>query len=115
MCHPATNKVTLKKRQTLPEDKIDLVGCFLPWNSSHFAGLNARRFMNNPKDNVDVCHPATNKVTTKKRQTLFAFPTKPAKVMASETPPSSSKRLDSNQNQRKVEQDDNILYNKQIF
>ena len=68
MCHPATNKVTPKKRQTLPEDKIDLVGCFLPWNSSHFAGLNARRFMNNPKDNVDVCHPATNKVTTKKEK-----------------------------------------------
>ena len=45
----------------LPEDKIDLVGCFLPWNSSHFAGPNARRFLHNPKEHVDVCHPATNK------------------------------------------------------
>ena len=74
----------------LLEDKIDLVGCFLPWNSAHFARPNARRFIHNPKEHVDMCHPATNKVTTKKRQTLFSFPTKPAKVMALETPPSSS-------------------------
>ena len=52
----------------LPEDKIDLVGCSLPWNSSHFAGSNARRFIHNPKEHVDVCHPAPNKVTTKKNK-----------------------------------------------
>ena len=73
-----------------PEDKNDLVGCFLPWNYSHFAGPNARRFIHNPKQHVDVCHPGTNKVTTKKRQSLFSFPMKPAKVMSLETPPSSS-------------------------
>ena len=60
----------------IPEDKIDLAGCFLPWNSSHFAGPNASRFIHNPKEHVDLCHPGTKNVTTNKRQSLISLPTK---------------------------------------
>lgn len=33
----------------------------------HFAGQNARRFIHNPNEHVDVCHSGNKKVTTKKR------------------------------------------------
>ena len=55
----------------IPEDKINFVGCFLPWNSSHFAGPSATRFIHNPKEHVDVSHPGNKKVTTKKKQSLM--------------------------------------------
>ena len=48
----------------IPEDKTYLPGCFLPpWNSSLFARPNARRFILNPKEHVNVCHPRSKKVT----------------------------------------------------
>ena len=44
---------------------VALLSCFL--NYLHFAGQNARRFIHNPNEHVDMCHSGNKKVTTKKR------------------------------------------------
>ena len=73
----------------IPEDKIEFAGCFLTWNFSHFARPNARRFIHNLKEYVDMCSSGTKKIT-KNRKCLISLSTKPPKVMSLEMPSPSS-------------------------
>ena len=73
----------------IPQDKIEFAGCFLTWNFSHFARPNARRFIHNLKEHVDMCSSGTKKIT-KSRKCLISLSTKPPKVMSLEMPSPSS-------------------------
>ena len=44
-------------------DKIDFVGCFLPWDADVEAGPHARRFLREPSEHIDICHLYTKKVS----------------------------------------------------
>ena len=45
-------------------DKIDFVGCFLPWNADVEAGPNARHFLREPSEHIDICHLYTKEVSS---------------------------------------------------
>lgn len=74
---------------------LDYVGCFLPWNKTHHAGPNARRYIRDPKDHPKSTHAYTTKEIGKKRpqkQASLSFQP-PKKVMSldkSPPPPNSN-------------------------
>ena len=45
-------------------DKIDFVGCFLPWDADVEAGPNARHFLREPSEHTDICHLYTRDVSS---------------------------------------------------
>ena len=58
-----SNSDTMK----IPAKYMDYVGCFLPWNKAHHAGLNSRRFINEPNEHAKTTHIYTTSAVTKKR------------------------------------------------
>ena len=59
-------------------DKIDFVGCFLLWHTDVEAGPNARSFLKEPSEHIDICHLYTKVSSTaankRKSQTKLIGP-----------------------------------------
>ena len=77
----------------IPLKHVDYIGCFLPWNSTHFAGPTARKYIRDQAEHPKTSHRYTVEVSDKKRHKKQALvSTRPSKVLSVEKPSTSSKQ-----------------------